>query len=109
MAANYRRLARHAHEQPVSEGVELHAAARDGNPEEAVAAQQDRDLVLKALERLSEEQRTAFVMHELNGHSVPEMAEALAVPLNTLYSRLRLARVGFAEAVRELAGGAHDH
>src|ERR1700722_16756401 len=60
LAANSRRLSRHAREQPTEE---LHRSpASTGDPERAFAAQQDRELVLRALDRLSEEQRTAFVM-----------------------------------------------
>ena len=39
-------------------------------------------------------------MHELDGHAMPEIAAALGVPLNTAYSRLRLAREQFALVVR---------
>lgn len=39
--------------------------------------------------------------------AVPDVARALEIPLNTAYSRLRLAREDFAAAVRrlELRGG----
>jgi RNA polymerase sigma-70 factor (ECF subfamily) len=60
-------------------------------------------MVLKALESIKLDRRTVFVMVELNGHSVPEVAEALALPLNTAYSRLRLARREFVAAVRRLS------
>ena len=36
------------------------------------------------------------------GHSVPEIAETLEIPLNTAYSRLRLARQEYEAAVRRL-------
>jgi RNA polymerase sigma-70 factor (ECF subfamily) len=39
-------------------------------------------------------------MHDLNGHSAPEIAGTLGIPLNTVYSRLRVARTEFAAAVR---------
>jgi RNA polymerase sigma-70 factor (ECF subfamily) len=71
-------------------------------PDEALEREDDRRLVLKALESVKLQRRTVFVMVELNGHSVPEVAEALALPLNTTYSRLRLARQEFVAAVRRL-------
>ena len=96
-ATNYRRLARHrtrsaedADEQPVS--------GHDGK----TAA---RDLVLRALEQLEFERRVVFVMHDLEGFGAPELATELKTPLNTVYSRLRLAREDFREAVTELQRG----
>jgi len=52
------------------------------------------------LDELKPSQREVFVFAELLGMSIPEIAEATSVPLNTLYSRLRLARTRF-EAVVE--------
>jgi RNA polymerase sigma-70 factor (ECF subfamily) len=39
-------------------------------------------------------------LHEIDGCAMPEIALALALPLNTAYSRLRLAREQFHAAVR---------
>ena len=52
------------------------------------------------------EQRAAFILFEVEGMSGPEVAEALAVPLGTAYSRLRLARVAFQAAVERLRSSA---
>ena len=54
-------------------------------------------LVLQSLEL---ERRAVFVMHEIDGCPIPEVATALEIPLNTAYSRLRLAREQFAEELR---------
>jgi hypothetical protein len=59
-------------------------------------------LVLRALSRMPERQRTILVMHDLDELSMPEIAGLLQVPLFTGYSRLRLARQSFARAVRSL-------
>jgi RNA polymerase sigma-70 factor (ECF subfamily) len=40
-----------------------------------------------------------FVLAELEQMSAPEIATLLGVPLNTVYSRLRLARLEFSKAV----------
>jgi RNA polymerase sigma-70 factor (ECF subfamily) len=56
----------------------------------------------RALEAMEIDRRAVFLMHEVDGFSIPEVAEALAVPLNTAYSRLRLARDEFRERVRRL-------
>lgn len=63
-----------------------------------------RQLVLSALGKLSLERRALLVLHDIDGTPIPEIADALGVPLNTVYSRLRLARQSFAAAIRELEG-----
>lgn len=56
-------------------------------------------LVRQLLRGLRAEQREVFVLTELEGMSVPEVAEALGIKLNTAYSRLRLSRQAFAAAL----------
>ncbi len=81
--------------------------AQDAAPtsDEWVARRQAQAMVKKALDTLPMERRAVFVMHELDGIAIPEVAQALDVPLNTAYSRLRLARRDFAEAVEQLKQG----
>ncbi len=55
------------------------------------------------LDRLHRTQRDVFEMAELLGMSSPEIAAELGVPLNTVYSRLRLARA----RLLKLAGSPH--
>jgi RNA polymerase sigma-70 factor (ECF subfamily) len=64
-----------------------------------------RRLVQNALETLDMDQRSVFIMHDIDGYSMPEIQAVLDVPLNTLYSRLRLARNHFANAVKKLKAG----
>ena len=92
-AANYRRLSRvraDAGELPenVAEPGDIHGEARD--------------LVLRALARLDFDRRTVVVMHDLEGFAAPEIAATLGVPLNTVYSRIRLAREDFRRAFEAL-------
>jgi RNA polymerase sigma-70 factor (ECF subfamily) len=70
--------------------------------EQLIEEKQARDLVLTALQKLQPDQRAVFVMHELDECAVPQIAEALEIPVNTAYSRLRLARADFVAAVRRL-------
>ena len=49
-------------------------------------------LVLEAVESLPEEQRIVFALTELEGMTAPEIASVLDVNVNTVYSRLRIAR-----------------
>ncbi|MBX7080756.1 MAG: sigma-70 family RNA polymerase sigma factor [Nannocystaceae bacterium] len=60
-------------------------------------------LVEDALARMDPGQREVFLLTQVEELSGPEVAQALELPLNTVYSRLRLARARLAEAV-----GAHD-
>ena len=69
------------------------------SPERALAGEEARRQVARALEQLPLEQRAVFVLHDIDGVSAPEFARALEVPLNTVYSRLRLAREKFLAAV----------
>lgn len=55
-----------------------------------------------ALEQLELGRRAVFILHELDECAMPEVAEALGIPLNTAYSRLRLARADLAATVRRL-------
>lgn len=73
------------------------------NIDEAIRKQEERALVLEALEHVDFTRRAVFVMAEIDGVPVPEVAEALGIGLNTAYSRLRLAREDFRAAVKRLA------
>ncbi len=103
VCSDYRRRAQHRFEIP----AEDHDTA-DAQPpaDERVAREQERKLVLAALDTLDFDRRAVFVMHDLDGYSMPEIAQTLDAPLNTLYSRLRLAREQFAVAIRRRTRGA---
>ncbi|MEY3014506.1 MAG: hypothetical protein RIT45_3241 [Pseudomonadota bacterium] len=90
----------------VSVGIERDVLAEGPDASRQLEARDAADLVQRALEVLPEAQRDVFVLHELDGLSMPEIAELTSVPLNTLYSRLRLGRARFAaEAIRLRDGG----
>jgi RNA polymerase sigma-70 factor (ECF subfamily) len=59
---------------------------------EATERRQARELLDRALARIEEPKRAVFVLHELEEMKMPEVAEALACPLQTAYSRLHAAR-----------------
>ena len=59
--------------------------------------EEDREALL--LEELDEPKRELFALVELDELSVPEAADALEIPLNTAYSRLRAARLAFEAAL----------
>jgi RNA polymerase sigma-70 factor (ECF subfamily) len=83
-AANYRRRCQHTREQLCPVPPE----PPRGNPDRAGAK---LDL-LRALARLDEARRAVFLLYEVEGLSMPEVADALDCPLTTAYSRLYSAR-----------------
>ncbi|MDF2693700.1 MAG: polymerase sigma factor RpoE [Labilithrix sp.] len=97
VAGRYRTThARH----PVMEPVDL---ADDGpGPDEDLETKQAQALVLDALQTIELNRRAVFILAELEERPVPEIAETLGVPLNTAYSRLRVAREEFAQAVARI-------
>ena len=80
--------------------------AADPRPtaDEELAAHEARDLVLRALDTIDLDRRAVLVMNLLDEQPMPEVAEALGIPVNTAYSRLRLAREDFEKAVKRLRG-----
>jgi RNA polymerase sigma-70 factor, ECF subfamily len=99
IALRHRSLARHRRE--AFEEVEDRADAAPRADEQIEAAQR-RALVLEAIDEIDLPKRAVFVMTEIDGATMPEIADALAIPLNTAYSRLRLARGEFAEAIQRI-------
>jgi RNA polymerase sigma-70 factor (ECF subfamily) len=65
---------------------------------------QTRDTMLQAIDGLGAEQRVVFVLTEIEEMSAPEIAAALEVNLNTVYSRLRAARREIARVLQSTAG-----
>jgi RNA polymerase sigma-70 factor (ECF subfamily) len=100
VAAGHRRLHRTAREVPMAEPEAEAEVSAEG--EARVEAAERRALVLAALAEIDLDQRAVLVLHDIDGCPVPEIAQALDVKLNTVYSRLRLAREKFAAAVSRL-------
>ncbi len=71
-------------------------------PTDPLVAQ--RNLVWNALATLPEDRRNIIILHDLEGHTGTEIASMLDVPVNTVHSRLRLARADLLAAVRKLQG-----
>ncbi|MGI5863523.1 MAG: RNA polymerase sigma factor [Myxococcales bacterium] len=85
-------------EQPTAD-----VEAVDGrNAEEIASHREALQQVESALASLELERRAVLVMHDIDETPMPQIAESLGLPLNTAYSRLRLARRDFNEAVARL-------
>jgi RNA polymerase sigma-70 factor (ECF subfamily) len=96
VVADFRRAGRNLHEV-VGDVVEPIDTAP--SPHDRMEGMEARALLQKALDKLDLDQRAVFVMHEIDEVPVPEIATALDIPLNTAYSRLRLARAGVAAVI----------
>lgn len=82
-------------------------APREGtNPEATLLRRENARLVRACVASLSDACREVFVLYELERIEGGEIAEILEIPVNTVWSRLRLARAAFREAWRLHAGDA---
>jgi RNA polymerase sigma-70 factor (ECF subfamily) len=99
VVSDYRRSARITRE---ALGDDPEIADRAPPVDEQIAERQARAVVMAVLDTLELDRRAVLVMHDIDGHPVPEIAAALAIPVATAYSRLRLAREDLAAAIKRL-------
>ena len=69
-------------------------------PDHSHERREAADLVNELLNQLPDERKVVFVLSELEQLSMPEIAGMLRIPLNTAYSRLRLARRDFSRCLK---------
>jgi|SRR5690349_2399216 len=101
VAADHRRRGRRKGAVPLADVGE--PVASDAGPERGAARAEAARMMHAILEKLDDDKREVFVLAELEQMTAPEIAEAIGVPVNTVYSRLRVARAEFekrAEKVR---------
>lgn len=65
---------------------------------------QQLELLDRALSSIEMGRRAVLVLHEIEQMSAPEIGRALDLPVNTVYSRLRVARSELEQAFRRLGG-----
>ena len=97
--SDYRRSRRTRDVAGVRLGAELKSSPPSPSPLDMAERNADLDLLESVLAELDEPKREVFVMVEVLEMTVPEVVQALEIPLNTAYSRLRLARQSFEEAL----------
>lgn len=97
-----------------------HTQAREEaqlTPQELTEQSEEAKLLWNLLNELDAAKREVLVLFEIEGMTAPEVAEALQIPLNTVYSRLRTARLAFDAAFgrralreqhRRVQGGPHQ-
>jgi RNA polymerase sigma factor (sigma-70 family) len=82
--------------------MEWLAVVDEGGPESEFFRETFMDALTDALAELPSDQREVFVLHELEGKSFKEMADAWKVPVNTLLSRKRYAILHLRKRLRDL-------
>jgi RNA polymerase sigma-70 factor (ECF subfamily) len=83
-------------ERRVDPGVLVDGAE---GPQEQVSKREAGAFLDRFLDSQDEDRRAVFVLAELEQLTAPEIAAVVGSPLNTVYSRLRLARIDFANAI----------
>jgi RNA polymerase sigma-70 factor (ECF subfamily) len=98
------RRARNAREssQPT---VDESAGPMQPSPLDLAVLSDEVKLLWRLLGELDSLKREVFVLAELEEMTMPEIAEATGIPLNTAYSRLRAARQEFDAAFARCAAG----
>ncbi len=100
VVANHRRLV--ARRQRFQAEFALAPAPKEVDPGRQL---EDIQRVRAALDKLSYNHRVVLIGADIEGMTVPELSQALGVNENTLYTRLREARIAFANALRAIDRG----
>jgi RNA polymerase sigma-70 factor, ECF subfamily len=100
VASSHRRSAPVRREELVEDFMNEPFTAPGMDPEEAAAKAQARRQLDELLDTLSDDKRAIFVMFEIEALSCDEIAQALAIPLGTVHSRLHAARKAFEAALK---------
>jgi RNA polymerase sigma-70 factor (ECF subfamily) len=104
VASDARRHKRRHPEDPDG-GTSLERESVEPPQARALARREAMDTLDRALGRIEVGRRAVLVLHEIEEMTAPEIAQTLGIPLNTVYSRLRVAR---AELERALRSGEED-
>jgi RNA polymerase sigma-70 factor (ECF subfamily) len=98
------RVARDYRRSRLRQNAKAHAIAAEGEPQGAptpadIASRKEAARILEdLLAQIDEDKREVFVLVELEQMSVADVAEALALNVNTTHARLRAARQQFESA-----------
>lgn len=98
VASERRRLRAQADHEPIDD-----ESIRDGaaSPFEALARSEAVQRLERVLSRMDEDKRMVFLLMDVEEMKAGEVAELLELNVNTVYSRLRLAREQFRRLVEE--------
>ncbi len=77
----------------------IDTSTESSTPESQLLEREQLRAIARALSTLSLEQQAVFIMMEIEGMSAPEIAGVLNVPVNTVYSRQRVAKLACEDAI----------
>jgi len=101
-AADYRGRAFRRREVLTDELPAFAERSAPAEQERELAGKRQRNRLVELLSGLSDEQREVFVLYEIEELTMREVADILACPLQTAYSRLHAARKCLREAMSEV-------
>jgi RNA polymerase sigma-70 factor (ECF subfamily) len=104
IASNARRSQHRSRELLDDEAIASHVD-RAPDPEQVAATREARRLLDRILDGLPEDLRAVFLLYELEGQTMAEIASLLGTPMGTVASRLRRAREEFQNAARRYQAG----
>jgi RNA polymerase sigma-70 factor, ECF subfamily len=103
VASDARRHRRRHPEDPDG-GDATSRASVDAPQTDAIARREALSQLDAALETIDVGRRAVLVLHEIEEMTAPEIAQVLTIPLNTVYSRLRVARAELEQALMRHGG-----
>ncbi|WP_437590007.1 sigma-70 family RNA polymerase sigma factor [Sorangium sp. So ce1000] len=104
VALRHLQLARNQRELLALDGAEPVELADPGlDAERRVAQAETQRIVRELIQRIERERRAVFVLYDLEGSDMRDIAQTLQIPVNTAWDRLRRARSEFTAAVKRLS------
>jgi RNA polymerase sigma-70 factor (ECF subfamily) len=85
-------------------GNALARATIDAPQADDVARREALSRLDAALDTITLGRRAVLVLHEIEEMTAPEIAQVLGIPLNTVYSRLRVARAELEHSLAQQGG-----
>jgi RNA polymerase sigma-70 factor (ECF subfamily) len=98
VASDARRHKRRHPEDPDG-GQAVGRASIDPSQHDAILRREELSRLDAALATIDVGRRAVLVLHEIEEMTAPEIAQVLGIPLNTVYSRLRVARAELEQAL----------
>ncbi|WP_437562234.1 RNA polymerase sigma factor [Sorangium sp. So ce542] len=109
LALRHQRLSRNRRELLArSEAERIDVADPSDDAEQRFAQAETQRIVRALVQRIEGDRRVVFLLYELEGIEMREIAAALEIPENTAWDRLRRARKEFAAAVMRLGARERD-
>lgn len=112
---SYDRLRQREHREPAfpllsSDAGGNDAVVEDGalRPDQLLEQKEMSDCVLRFLAELSPTYREVMILHDLQGHTDPQIAQLLGLSLQNVKVRLHRARAGLRAALAQGCNFAHD-